>query len=66
MTGESPDPDEYVRENRETLVRVIKHGDDGFVRAMAMAALVRYGDEPAIHDVEHELEQVREQREASA
>ena len=60
------DPDQYVRENRETLLRIIKHGDDQFVRALALSALVRYGDEPILSDVEHEIEQARNEMGAGA
>jgi hypothetical protein len=31
MTTDTPDPDKYVRENRETLIDIIKHGTDPFV-----------------------------------
>lgn len=51
-----PDPDEYVREHHETLVEIVKHGTDSFVRAFALAALVEYGGEPSIERVRHELE----------
>lgn len=54
------DPDEYVRENRETLVRIIKHGNDDFVRSLAMAALVEYGGEPALDKVRDDLDRVAE------
>jgi hypothetical protein len=57
------DPDEYVRQNRDTLIRIVKHGDDKFVRAMALAALVEYGDGPAIEDLEREVERARELQE---
>lgn len=50
------DPDEYVRNNRDTLVRIIKHGNDDFVRSLALAALVEYGDDPDIEKVRRELE----------
>ena len=66
MTSSVSDPNRYVRENRETLVRIIKHGDDEFVRALALSALVRYGDEPQLNDVEYEIEQAREQFGVSA
>lgn len=56
MSNNSPDPDEYVRQNRETLVEIIKHGTDPFVRSLALAALVEFGDEPDIEWVRHELE----------
>lgn len=59
MPGPADDPDAYVRENRGTLIRILKHGDNEFVRALALAALTRYGDEPLIEDVEHELRQAK-------
>jgi hypothetical protein len=30
------DPHEYVAENRETLVRIVRHGDDQFVRVFGV------------------------------
>lgn len=65
MTGSQPDPDAYVRENRETLVEVVKHGTTPFVRALALAALVEYGGEPDIERVRHELERVVNQEESA-
>lgn len=53
-------PDRCVRENRETLVRIIKHGNDDFVRAFALAALVKYGGEPAVEQLQRELNRVDE------
>jgi len=50
------DPDEYVRNNRDTLVRIVKHGNDDFVRSLALAALVEYGEDPDIEKVRRELE----------
>jgi hypothetical protein len=49
------DPDEYVRNNRDTLVRIVKHGNDDFVRSLALAALVEYGEDPDIEKVRGEL-----------
>lgn len=66
MKQNPSDPDRYVRENRETLIRIIKHGDDQFVRALALSALVRYGDEPLLSDVEHEIEQAKNEIGAGA
>lgn len=57
---ETPDPDGYVRENRETLVKIIKHGNDDFVRALALAAIVEYGGEPELEKVRHELDRADE------
>lgn len=57
MSTPTTDPDEYVRENRETLAKVIKHGNDDFVRALAMAAIVEYGGDPALEKIRQELDQ---------
>jgi hypothetical protein len=54
------DPDEYVRNNRDTLVRIIKHGNDDFVRSLALAALVEFGEDPDIEKVRRELEKAAE------
>lgn len=59
------DPDDYVREHRDTLVDIIKHGTDPFVRALALAALVEYGDDPDLERVRYELDRAIEHREGS-
>lgn len=64
-TDTTTDPDEYVRENHETLVEIIKHGTDPFVRALALAALVEYGEEPDLERVRLELDRAAD-REGSA
>jgi hypothetical protein len=53
-----PDPNEYVRQNRETLVEVVKHGNDEFVRALCLAARVEYGDDPDREQLRRELDHV--------
>lgn len=58
MSTITTDPDEYVRENRETLVTIIKHGNDDFVRALALAALVEYGGEPEREQLRRELDRL--------
>ncbi|MFC7044596.1 hypothetical protein ACFQH6_03465 [Halobacteriaceae archaeon GCM10025711] len=62
MTGKRSDPEHYVAENKETLVRILKHGDDEFVRALALAAIIRYGNDPLISDVKNELKRAEEER----
>jgi len=58
VTAEQPtQPNDYVRQNRQDLVEILKHGTDPFARALALAALVEFGDEPDIERVRHELEQ---------
>ncbi|AXG11666.1 hypothetical protein [Haloplanus rubicundus] len=58
MASADTDPDRYVRENRETLVRIIKHGNDDFVRALALAAIVEYGGDPEIQTLRRELDRL--------
>ncbi|QLG49111.1 hypothetical protein [Natrinema halophilum] len=53
-------PDEYVRKNRETLVKIIKHGNDDFVRSLALAAIVEFGGEPDLEKVRREIDRVIE------
>lgn len=45
------DPEIYVRENHDTLVRIIIHGTDNFVRSLALAALVEYGSESDVGEI---------------
>lgn len=49
-------PEAYVREHRDTLVEILKHGNDDFVRALALAALVEFGEDPDIEAVKRDLE----------
>lgn len=60
MAAYDRDPDDYVRENRETLVRILKHGNDVFVRALVVAALMEYGGAPDLEDVEREIKKARD------
>lgn len=59
--GEKTDPETYVRENREILVDIIKHGNDDFVRALALAALVEFGGDPDVEAVRRDLARLTEQ-----
>jgi len=54
------DPDTYVRENKDRLRRIVKHGDDEWVRAMALAALVEYGDQPDVDQLRNEIDRMEE------
>jgi len=56
------DPQEFVQENEETLVKIIKHSSDGFVRSLALAALLKYGTDPQLDDIERDLKQVKDER----
>lgn len=53
------DPDVFVTENEDTLVRLLKHGDDKFVRALVLSALVEHGDEPQLEDVERDIQRAK-------
>lgn len=57
------EPEQYVNENADQLVRIIKHSSNSFPRALALAALVEYGDDAAVESVAEELEQFLERRE---
>lgn len=52
------DPEEYVRENRETILRVIRHGDDEFTRGLAIAALIEYGPDPSMDQVIEDIQRM--------
>lgn len=54
------DPETYVREHRETLVEIIKHGDDDFVRALCLAAIVKYGTDPDVAQLQQEIARLDE------
>lgn len=60
---DSSDPEQYVNNNAEELVRIIKHSSNAFPRALALAALVEYGDDPTIDSVADELERLVNHRE---
>ena len=53
-------PEEYVNENAESLSRIIKHSSSTFPRALALAALVEYGDDPTVASVVEDLERLRD------
>lgn len=56
----SPCPERYVKENQETLIEVIKHSSDKFTRALAIAALIEYGDDPSAEQLLDEIESILE------
>ena len=55
MRSYDGDPDEFVQENMDTLVRILKHSDNEFVRALALKAITKYGNEPQMEAVEREI-----------
>lgn len=62
MNADGVDPEEYVREHRGELIEIIKHGDDAFVRGIAIAAIVEYGEDPDVDELVEEIERHRDQR----
>lgn len=61
--GPAPDdPETYVRNNRDRLLRVIRHGDDHFTQGLAIAALIEYGPDPSMEQV---IEDIRRMEESS-
>ncbi|MDJ1433546.1 hypothetical protein [Halostagnicola sp. A-GB9-2] len=57
---------EWVKENRDMLVRILRHGTDGYARACAWALLDRGASDPELEQIENELDALRQQREANA
>lgn len=58
--GKPTDPEQYVNANEDTLVRIIKHSSNDFPRALALAALVEYGDDATVESVVTDLERLRD------
>jgi hypothetical protein len=54
----SQEPGEYVAANEETLVKIIRHSSSTFPRALALAALVEYGDGHSIEAIKEEIERI--------
>jgi len=53
-------PSEYVRENKHQLERLIKHSNNDFVRALAIAAFVEYGEDASVESVTEDLERIKQ------
>jgi len=56
-------PETYVQEHRGTLIEIFKHGDDDFVRALCLTALVMYGADPDVEQLQEEIARLDELRE---
>jgi len=54
------DVEAYVQENREMLVRVLRHSNDEFARACAWTLLDEGSSEPELEQLQDELEAIRE------
>lgn len=60
MHGYNGDPEKFVQDNQETFIRILKHSDDEFIRGLALSALIEYGSEPLLDDVERALRRSRD------
>lgn len=58
--GNDLPPEEYVRENKNQLQRLIKHSNNDFVRALAISAFVEYGEDASIESITEDLERIKE------
>lgn len=56
------DPETFVAENREQVVKVIRHSSDPFIRACAWTLLDRYSDDPDLEELHEELEEISKKR----
>ncbi len=54
--SESIDLEEYVRENRDMLVEVLRYGQDPYTRACALVVLTHGGTERDIEEIKREVE----------
>lgn len=51
------DPEQYVDENRDLLVDVLRHGDDPYARACALILLKEGGSERDVEEIKREIEE---------
>lgn len=59
----STDPKEFVRENRQEIVAIIRSSSDPFMRAYAWALLDEYTPDPDTAELYEELDAITEQEE---
>lgn len=59
MSAPDTTPKQYVQQNKETLIRILKHSNDDFVRALALAAIVEFGEDATMESVETDLNRLR-------
>lgn len=64
MTGfidtEDIDAEQYVKENRQQIIRLIRQSDDEFTRACAWLLLDRHTPDMDVEDLHQELDRVLE------
>ena len=54
------EPSNYVEQNRDQLIDIIRHSDDEFVRALCISAIYEYGSNPSISEIIDDLERIEE------
>lgn len=52
--------EEYVNENSEQLERLIKHSNNDFVRALAIASFLEYGKNASVDSIIKDLQRIKE------
>jgi len=57
------DPQTYVQEKQDTIIEVVKYGSDNYVRALCLAALIKYGEDPDIDRLKKEIAHLDEMQE---
>lgn len=62
MTMTDEDITQYATENKEQLVRVLRHSNDSYARAMAWAVLDRGLDDPEFETIRKELNEIERER----
>jgi predicted Zn-ribbon and HTH transcriptional regulator len=61
-TESDADPEQFVEENREQILTLIRRSDDPFTRAAAWTLLDRYTPDNELDDIEAELKMVADRR----
>jgi hypothetical protein len=56
-------PEIYVQENWETLIEIIKHSNDTFMRSFCLAAIVKFGEDPEIDQLKEEVAHLEDLKE---
>lgn len=56
------EPAEYVKKNEETLLDLIKHSQNDFVRSLALAAILEFGEDPTVDAIVDDLRKIEEER----
>lgn len=58
MSTDSQDLSTYVRENRDVIANVLRHSQDPYARACALALLVNGGTTRDVESVKQEVEEI--------